>query len=968
MKNAYQIALRRPAWQRLSAILLTLLSFVATAQGQTITLVPTNGSTLTFTTSPGNNSSPQIVQVTGDQLTPGSTVNIVTATTGVGTFEVASASNNVYSTSLDFTVDANGQINGTNGEFVFVRYSAATTGSATGTFTVSSTTDAVSQQLNLNGTSAPQPALTATPSTLPDFGSVQVGTASGSQSFTVNGSNLSNNVTITPPAGFQVRIGSNPFSSSALTLTPANGTLNNVQVDVRFAPTTAGATGNRFVTVASGTLTRSVRVSGTGTAPASSAPTIAANPGSINFGNVTSSGSGSSQTFTVSGTGLGTNPINITLSNANIQVRNASAGGAFGTSLALTPTNGTVQPTVIEVRLVSPIANGTFNGDIFLNSTGASQVTVPVTAQSNGGISDISITNPTNNTFTFATRPSTVSVSQSFLVSGTNLLQDLVIFPTGPAATYFQVSSDNVNFFSTISFTRDGQGNVTQRPVYVRFVPGTNALTVNAIIRASSSPAPDRDVSVTGISEPTIRLSRTLGFFGDALVKNTASAPTSVRLETFLLTGPLQVRFPLDETCDNSGCVAADNVRNPSRVPQFAFKLDNHTYSSSTTYPGATFSNVPSFAPMYAYSDTLQNNAEGNRIVDILVAYTPNRVGNALQDLTFNNAALNNGGDFIINSNSGRAQGFAIATEPVAQANAVIFRPAGSTTATITYDLSAGNYGQNRLIIASSTYRQLPVSLFPRDKQNFNPGVTNGGAYQFGTGTLIEASSNTYAVFSGAANTFTVGNLDPALDYYFFSFEFNDDGLLNAENYKVPNNQAQNPLPVELVSFTAELRNGQVELNWATAQEKSNLGFDIERSQDGKDFQKIGFVEGSGNTTSRREYKHTDVAPLMGTTYYRLKQLDTDGKHHYSVMAAVFNGDKMSVTVYPNPVTDVLRVSLGTASADAKVVVTDLMGRTVLQGKLNADNTFSVASLKPGNYIVTVTNGGAKTNHKVVKQ
>ncbi|WP_165903806.1 T9SS type A sorting domain-containing protein [Hymenobacter gummosus] len=860
------------------------------------------------------------------------------------------------------TVDANGQINGNDGAFIFVRYSAASTGTATGVFTVSSTTDQVSQLLNLTGNSAPQPTLTVNPTILPDFGSVQVGLASSPQSFTVNGSNLANSVTITPPVDFQVRIGSNPFTSSAISLTPTNGSLNNVQVDVRFSPTTAGATGNRFVQVTSPGLTRNVRVSGTGTSPATAG--ITANPNTINFGAATQSGSAGSQFFELSGTGLGSAPITLTPSNANIQVRNASAGTAFTSGALTVPSvNGVVQPTTIEVRLVSPLASGQFSGSISLTNPNVASQTVTVTAQSSGGVSDISITNPTNNSFTFATRPSTVSVSQSFLISGTNLLQPLVISPAGPNAGYFQVSSDNVNFSSTVSFSPDAQGNVTQRPVYVRFVPGSNALTINAIIRASSAPAPDRDVSVTGISEPTIRLSRALGFFGDAVVKNTASAPVTVRLETFLLTGPLQVRFPRD---------AEDPQRNPNAVPQFAFKLDAHTYSPTATYPGSTppIANSPAFAPDYAYSDTLQNNSEGNRTVDLQVVYAPTRVGASAQELTFNNAALNGGADFLLNNGSGRAQGFAIATEPIAQANAVIVRPTGSTTATITYDFSAGNYGQNRLVIASSTYLQLPPSLFPRDKQNFNPGTTVGGVYQFGTGTAIEASTNTYVVFSGAATSFSVGNLNPNLDYYFFSFEFNDDQLLNAENYKVPNNQAQTPLPVELISLTAKLNNGRVLVDWATAQEKNNRGFEVQRSTDGENFTTLGFRAGKGNTTVAQRYSFEDGRPVVGTAYYRLKQIDLDGKVVYSTMAAVNNTGKgeVAVTVYPNPAVDKLNVHISNGDTDAAVVVTDLMGRTVLSGKLSSDGAFDVSNLKAGNYIVTVTSASGKTNHKIVKQ
>ncbi|WP_176133035.1 T9SS type A sorting domain-containing protein [Hymenobacter sp. CRA2] len=921
----------------------TLLSLSVAGRAQTITLTPEGP--LSFQSSPGVPSAPQSVNVLAQDINGDIVVTapVFTVQNGTARFELSTTANGTYSQTLTLAPAA-GNLN----QNVFIRFysTVATTSFFGDVVTFDEPADGFNQQVQVFGRALnPAPSLTVTPISLNDFGSVQVGAASGSQSFTIGGSNLSSAVTVTAPTGFQVQSGSGVFSNQ-ITLTPVNGTLATTTVNVRFVPVVAGATGNQNVVVSTsnnsgGTTTRNVRVSGTGTAAPAGA-NINATPTVITFGNVTQSGSADTRQFTVSGTGLGTNPVTITPSNANIQVRNASAGGSFTSgALTLASNNGTISPTTIEARLVAPIPNGAFAGTIDLTSPGATPVSISISANSNGNVSDISITNPTSNTFTFATRPGTVSVPQTFLISGTNLLQPLTVFPTGPSGGYFEVSADNITYSSQISFTPDGQGNVTQRPVYVRFVPGNNAVTVNAIIRATSSPAPDRDVSVTGISEPTVRLNRVLGFFGDAVVKNETTAPISVRLDAFLLTGPLYFRFPNDTD---------DPQRNPTNTPQFEFSTDN----------GAT----------YVKSDTLLNNNEGNRSINLLVRYAPTRVGNSAQELLFRNAALMNNAEFALTSGNGRAQGFAIAPVPTAQSTARVVRAGAS--ATITFDLTnppAGeSYGQNRLVIASSTYRQLPPSLFPQAKQNFNPGVTQDGAYQFGTGTPIETSSNTFVVFSGAANSFTVGNLDPALDYYFFAFEFNDDGLLNAENYKVPNNEPQVPLPVELVSFDAKLRNGKVALTWVTAQEKNNRGFELQRSQNGRDFTSFGFVAGHGTSSVRHEYSAEDAQPLAGTSYYRLKQIDNDGSVSYSQLVAVKNGRTAEVTVFPNPMDDVLNVRLASPGADAEVVVSDMMGRVVLRGKLSADGTFNTSSLRSGNYIVTVTNGAEKTNHKVTKR
>ncbi|UOQ71662.1 T9SS type A sorting domain-containing protein [Hymenobacter cellulosilyticus] len=747
-------------------------------------------------------------------------------------------------------------------------------------------------------------------------------------------------MTITPPTGFRIRIGSNFFTTSAITLTPTNGTLTSTQIDVRFNPTAVQSYNSNVTVASTNAPTRLVNVTGTGTA-SSGTPVVLAEPGALTFGAVTSSGGTGTRSFEVSGTDL-TSGIVLTPSIGNIEIRNASAGGSFTKGpLTINPVNRTVASQVIEVRLVALVAQGNFNQRIDITSEGAEPTLVSVTAVNNSGaISDISVSNPNGNEFTFVTRPTTQSASQSYLLAGTNLIDPLIVRPIGPNAGYFQVSEDNQNFFSELSFTPDGQGNVTQRPIYVRFVPGVNAVTVTATIRNSSAPAPDFDVSVTGISEPTIRLDRGIGAFPDNIVKGTQTAPTSVRLDGFLLAGEVNVRFPADI-----------NDRNPTQTPQFQFSLDN----------GATYVTQASITP----------DDQGNFTRNVLVRYAPTRVGNAAQELLFSNASFFNGNEFALTSGFGRTTGFSIATEPTVQSTASIVRNGGS--ATITFNLSnppAGtSYGQNRLVIASSTYEKLPTSLFPRDKQNFNPGTTENGAYRFGSGTAIEASSNTYVVFSAASDNFTVTNLDPNLTYYFFAFEFNNDGVLNAENYRVPNNEPQNPLPVELVEFTAKVRDNSVVLNWATASETNNRGFEVQRSSDAKTFTTVLFKKGAGTATTRTKYDAVDTKPLAGVSYYRLKQIDEDGTASFS-KTVVVTTKLTEVSVYPNPTqgADVVNVALPSGTTDGLLVrITDLTGREIRQARLTNQGELNTQDLKPGTYIIIVGEGEAKVSRKLIK-
>ena len=94
-------------------------------------------------------------------------------------------------------------------------------------------------------------------------------------------------------------------------------------------------------------------------------------------------------------------------------------------------------------------------------------------------------------------------------------------------------------------------------------------------------------------------------------------------------------------------------------------------------------------------------------------------------------------------------------------------------------------------------------------------------------------------------------------------------------------------VPVELTSFTATSNGKEVILNWSTATELNNQGFEIERSEDNISFNTIGFVPGFGTTTEPKSYSYSDQSVNSGTNYYRLKQVDYDGSYEYSDVVEV---------------------------------------------------------------------------------
>lgn len=110
-------------------------------------------------------------------------------------------------------------------------------------------------------------------------------------------------------------------------------------------------------------------------------------------------------------------------------------------------------------------------------------------------------------------------------------------------------------------------------------------------------------------------------------------------------------------------------------------------------------------------------------------------------------------------------------------------------------------------------------------------------------------------------------------------------------------------LPIKLVNFKAVVQDDNtVRLLWSTATEKNNLGFEVERSADSKNWSMLGFVPGNGNSFGQLDYTFADEKPFAGINYYRLKQTDADGTFDYSpmVMADVY-ASALQFDIYPNP-------------------------------------------------------------------
>ncbi len=155
---------------------------------------------------------------------------------------------------------------------------------------------------------------------------------------------------------------------------------------------------------------------------------------------------------------------------------------------------------------------------------------------------------------------------------------------------------------------------------------------------------------------------------------------------------------------------------------------------------------------------------------------------------------------------------------------------------------------------------------------------------------------------------------------------------------------ALNPLPVELLSFTANANNDQIELDWATASELNNDFFTIERSIDAETFEKVVILKGNGTTSDRHEYHATDKDPIIGRSYYRLKQTDFDGTVTYSDLVRVeYEGPAFAtLRAFPNPSKGnklTLQLKGVNEVMDVPVKIVSMKGELVFEGILHVDET-----------------------------
>ncbi|MFA6980350.1 MAG: hypothetical protein WC209_13600 [Ignavibacteriaceae bacterium] len=411
--------------------------------------------------------------------------------------------------------------------------------------------------------------------------------------------------------------------------------------------------------------------------------------------------------------------------------------------------------------------------------------------------------------------------------------------------------------------------------------------------------------------------------------------------------------------------------------------------SGNTLYVGGYFSQIGGAAA----GDTLRNNlAALDATTGSVLPWNPNS-GGSVYALALSGSTVYVGGSFSTIDGQTRNQ---IAALDASTGNATAWNPNANLALVKSLAVSGSTvYAGGNFTQIGSTPRNYIAAISTADTgsvTSWDPNITGaispevdaivvngstvyvGGLFgQVGASTrvnvaAIDASTGSATSWNPSADGSVYALLaDQVNQKIYLGGVFSDVLDKTASFFAAVDNPGDAALPVELTTFTAISRsNNNVELNWRTATEKNNYGFEIERTflQDvqKKIWEKIGFVNGSGTSNSPKEYSFSNKVALPGRYAYRLKQVDADGSFKYSSIAEVEVGGAPRVFTlgqnFPNPFNPTTMISF-TLPSDGRAVlkifntlgqeVVTLFDEEAAAGKVYGV-TFDAAKLTTGIY------------------
>jgi hypothetical protein len=281
-----------------------------------------------------------------------------------------------------------------------------------------------------------------------------------------------------------------------------------------------------------------------------------------------------------------------------------------------------------------------------------------------------------------------------------------------------------------------------------------------------------------------------------------------------------------------------------------------------------------------------------------------------------------------------------------------------ATTLELTWTNGSGN---SRLVLMK---QGSAVDANPVDNSTYTANTAFGAGTQLGSGN--------YVIYNAAGNSVTITGLTSNTVYHFAVFEYNSFGAVS--QFLVTNPARGNAttllvLPVTLIAFNGEVYNHAVRMKWSTAQESNSSHFDIERSADGNLYTRIGTVVAAGNSSIRKDYSYTDPNALSDVNYYRLKQVDLDGRFAYSQVVRIKYETGLVKSII-NPLQGTLSVQLNSTviAPGSEWRIFDMSGKMVRRSRITSPViTESVETLTTGIYVLEIKMGEKREIIRLIK-
>ncbi len=862
-----------------------------------------------------------------------------------------------------------------------------------------------------------------------NFATTAIG-SSNTQTYTIVGqTNLDQPVIITTAAPYSVSTDNITFSNS-VAVAPADAT--NKMIYVKFAPTAAGVFNGSITNASVGAVTKNISLTGEATDPAAltfnfNSCTIAGLPGSgwlsINttgsqkwgcsqFGQ--NSTNGVSVNGFVSGSGAQTNeswlisPALQLNGIVNMPVLSFYSRGEFtGPVLQLyvsTDYDGVSSPAtatwteITNANFPTPPGSATttwtFSDNIDLSAyKSAANVYVafkytssPALNAARWSIDDIAITDqstllsvtPTQINFG-ETATGANSAAQAVSVRAVGSTDITLTVPAG-----FQISTDNINFSST-PVVIDQATAAAGTTVFIRFSPTVKKLTITGSLNISGTGINKNAIALSGSSYPKAETfdvaCYNLAFFGS----NDTNNPTPQKI-----TGQIDNIATVMQHL-NMDVIGFEEVSSDSALNELLLKLPGYAAVTSPRWSYSFQAPDPDFPPqkigfIYNTATMTLTAAEPPRVLfeamyDSVRAGLSTRVGSNF----WASGRLPYMATFDVNVNGQMKKVRLVVVHGKSSSDAASYNRR-LFDAQVLKDTLDAVYKNDNVIILGDYNDRLYGSIYSGASVSpYNAFVTDNANYVPLTRPLDSAGKVSFIGGSGLIDHIVITH--PLRLNYIDSSAAIEDPRTYIAGYNDSTASdhlpvftrfsfaASGPLPVTLLNFTARPNGNAVLVNWNTSMEVNNKYFIVERSADGSSFTEIGRVAGAGNSNHEQRYQFTDVNPLPGTSYYRLRQVDFDSQFALSSTATVrFTSESRArLVLLPNPVTSYVSLNINTTGKTYTMRVSGVDGRVVINGagavnQLNQQLNNRLGGLAPGVYILTADNAEEHYTIKFVKQ